>query len=344
MVAERLAVVAGEDHQRALRLTGLLQGVQHAAHLIVDQLDHRVVGGLQRLRVARERRGVDPGFRVPAGIVRQHRMRDVERASRVAGFALEVHGAQPLLLVQVTRAEQRAGHLLRMEPCAVLRRWIERLVRVIDVDRGQPRRVGAAPLAHEVDGLLRAPGGLVQLRRHARRVLDQLAQIVALGPHPVGIRVAGRPAVAGRVTPPPVAVAVVAARLGPLVGARQVQLADQAAVVAGAGQQPGDQRVASAVARVAVAGVLAGAGVGAGQEAGAAGCADRALAERVRPGSAVAPQAVEPRRAHVRVAAGADRVVALLVGADPQDVGWHGRSRTSAGDGTGTAPAPRASA
>ena len=184
----------------------------------------------------------------------------------------------------------------------------------------------------------------MQLRRHAGGVPDQLAQLVALGPHPVGIGVARRPAVAGRVAPAPVAVAVVAARLGPLVGAGQVQLADQAAVVAGAGQQPGDQRVAAAVARVAVAGVLAGAGVGAGQEAGAAGRADRALAESVRPGGAVTPQAVEPRRAHVRVAAGADRVVALLVGADPKDVGWHGRSRTSAGDGAGTAPAPRASA
>ena len=46
---------------------------------------------------------------------------------------------------------------------------------------------GALLVADELDGALGGPGGLVQRRRHARRILDQLAEHGAVLPHPVGV-------------------------------------------------------------------------------------------------------------------------------------------------------------
>ena len=166
----------------------------------------------------------------------------------------------------------------RIVTVAVALRRIERRMGIVDVHARQPRGVRHALLAHEFDGALRAPGGLVQLRRHPGGIARQLAEHRAAIAHPVGVVMALRPVVARRVAVTPVAVAVVRARFDAAVGAGQMQLADQPAVVAGIRQQPGDQRKAVHETVISVARVVAGAGVGAGQEAGTAGRAYGTLA------------------------------------------------------------------
>ncbi len=52
MVAQHLAMVAGEDHQRMAVLAGRLEVSQQAADLIVDLADHPVVGGAQLAQLA----------------------------------------------------------------------------------------------------------------------------------------------------------------------------------------------------------------------------------------------------------------------------------------------------
>ena len=47
VVAERLAVIRGEHHERARREAGLVERVEDPAELIVDLGHHPVVGGLQ---------------------------------------------------------------------------------------------------------------------------------------------------------------------------------------------------------------------------------------------------------------------------------------------------------
>ena len=239
-----------------------------------------------------------------------------------APLRLEVDRRQPLLLRQVAGAEQRPRHGRGIEAVAVLLRRVERRVRIVDVHARQPGGIGGALFAgDELDGALGGPGGLVQRRRHAGRVPDQLAEHGAVLPYPVGVVVAHRPVVARSVAVAPVAVAVGGARLDAPVGAGQVQLADQPAVIAGVGEQPRHQREAAHERVVAVARVVAGARIGAGQKAGAARRADRTLAVGVGERGTRAPQLVQARRAHVAVALRAERVVALLVGAQPQDVG-----------------------
>ena len=64
-----------------------------------------------------------------------------------------------------------------------------------------------------------------------------------------------------------------------------------------------------------------GAGVEAGQKAGPAGGADGTLAVGVAEGHALSHQAVNVWRGNVPVAQGGDGVIALLIGANPEDVG-----------------------
>ena len=132
-----------------------------------------------------------------------------------------------------------------------------------------------------------------------------------------------RPVVTRGVAVLEVAVPVVDAGLATVECTGQVQLADQAAVVAGLGQQARDQVGGDLAVRpgFAVARVVHPAGIHAGQKAGAAGRADRTLTEGVSEGRARGHEPVEIGRADVRVAQRADGVEALLVGAVPQDVG-----------------------
>ena len=67
VVAHRLAVVAHEHDDRVLALAGPIERLEDAPELVVDLLDHRVVGGLDlgRLDLVRPHRArleVDPGL------------------------------------------------------------------------------------------------------------------------------------------------------------------------------------------------------------------------------------------------------------------------------------------
>jgi hypothetical protein len=120
-------------------------------------------------------------------------------------------------------------------------------MRVVDVHTQHPGAL--ARLADELDRLLAGPGGLVQVGRDVVllwRRLHQVAEQVGLdrqhvvrldspGAEPVGVIVAARPVVAGRVAVLEVAVAVVDAWLAAVGGAGEVELADQPAVVADVG-------------------------------------------------------------------------------------------------------------
>ena len=218
---------------------------------------------------------------------------------------------------------------------------VEGRMRVIHVYAQQPRLVGRARLADEVDRGFRAPGGLVQLgrgvvlrRRGLHEGAGQVAPVKVVQQDRIGIDalrvdpggvvvLIERPVVAGSVAVLEVAVAVVDARLAPVEGAGQVELADQAAVVSGLGQLPRYQVGGNLAVRpgVAVARVVHPAGIHTGQKAGAAGRADGALTEGVSKGRARGHEAVEVGRADVRIAERADRIEALLVGAVPQNVG-----------------------
>ena len=254
-------------------------------------------------------------------------------------LALEVHAGagEAALGLEIARTKQRAGQRRRIVAAVVLPGRVVGRVRVVGIHGEEPRRVGVTVAGDEVDGALGAPGRLVQLRRDvvmlrrgrhqpavARRRVQQLRRIMAFLVQPAGVVVLGqRPVVARRVAVLEHAVAVVHARFLRRRRAGQVQLAHQPAVVAGVGQRAGDQSLGRLRRnhRVAIARIADPAGIHAGEEAGAAGRADGALAVGVRERHGLPHEAVEIRRANVRIPQRADGVEPLLVGAVPEDVG-----------------------
>ena len=202
-----------------------------------------------------------------------------------------------------------------------------------DVDAHQPRP--AAPLAHEVDGTVGAPTGLMQLRGDVRAVAGAaVARIVQRAGvehlvqspdllQPVTVGVAAAHELGGRHAVVEHTVAVVGACFDPGPGRGEVQLAGEAAIVAHVGQAAGDQAypfVGGEIA-VAVAVHVHGVGIETAQKAGAARLAHRALAVGAAEGHALLAQPVEDRRLEVRIVQAANGVIALLIGADPEDVG-----------------------
>ena len=166
----------------------------------------------------------------------------------------------------------------------------------------------------------------MQLGRHVAQLRVGAAQVRATLRHPVAVRVPGGPLVGGTVAPVEHGVAVVArARLDAPVGAGQMQLAGQAAAVAGIGEQLGDQRRRLGPVAVAVAAAVHGARIAAGQKAGAAGGADRRLAERVGARRPLRRQAVDVGRVDMAITERGDGIPALLIGADPKHIGRLGR-------------------
>ena len=49
MIAQHFTVIAREDDHSVAQLSAALQGAQHAPDIVVDLLDHGVVGGLDAL-------------------------------------------------------------------------------------------------------------------------------------------------------------------------------------------------------------------------------------------------------------------------------------------------------
>ncbi len=216
-------------------------------------------------------------------------------------------------------AEMRPRHGLGLEHVAVALRRVEGRVRVVGIDAQEP---WAVPVGlDERDRALGAPGRLVQLLRHAVEALGQLAQHGAFASDPIGVVVAFRPVVARGVAVREGGVAVIRPLLDAMKGARQMQLADQAAGVAGIGHEPRHQRDVRREVGIAVAVHVHGARVHAGEEGGPRRRADRRLAIGVGEGRAALHQRIDRRRRDMRVAERADRVEALLVGAEPEDVG-----------------------
>lgn len=149
---------------------------------------------------------------------------------------------------------------------------------------------------------------------------------VALLPQPEGVLVGLEVgADVGRVMGPVEdVVAVVDARFGDGsdvgMAGRKVQLAGEPAEVAGVGEHAGDEGLVGGHG-LAVLASAGGARVAAGQKAGAAGGADRALAVGVLEECAVLGEAVEIGCGDEFVAVAPEGIEALLVGADPADVG-----------------------
>ena len=305
MVAEHLAVVGHEDHHGVVALAGARERLQHAPHLLVDQLDHAVVGRL-----------------LPPLLV-----------SRRPRVLLEERAAQPFLRIGVALAVDGGRQVLVQVALLIGEGSVERPVRVEDIDAHQPR--AAALLLHEFDGAVGAPGGLVQLGRDVGAVagaavargvypagVDRLVQ-AADAAQPVGVGVAAADELQRRQAEVEHPVAVVHARLHPGPAGGDVQLAGQSAVVAAVGDAARDQPPALVGRKVgvAVAVDVNGVGVQAGEEAGAARLTHRALAVRAGERNPLGAQPVDDRCVDVRIVQAVDGVVALLVGADPQDVG-----------------------
>ena len=118
------------------------------------------------------------------------------------------------------------------------------------------------------------------------------------------------------------------------VGAGKVKLATEAAVIAFVGEQFCDQGRALAPLFIAVHAGAYIAGVATGQETGAAWRADWALTEGVGKGDTFGGQAIQIGCSDVWIAEGLHSVEALLIGAEPEDVGavlgHHGFSVTLA--------------
>ena len=123
----------------------------------------------------------------------------------------------------------------------------------------------------------------------------------------------------GEVAPVKDAVPVVHPRLARL-GARDVKLADERAVVTGIGQDLGYEYLIRRKVRRAVAVDVVRRAVTASEKADATGRAHGALGVCAGERDALAHERVEIGRADVRIAQRVDGVVALRVGAVPQDV------------------------
>ncbi len=213
----------------------------------------------------------------------------------------------------------------------VVGRGIEGVVGVEDVEREEPGG-GLGRLADdEVLRHLDAPGGVVQLGGHA---LEDVVGTgvgagliaVALSAQPervlVGLEVG---ADVGRVMGPlEDVVAVVDAGFGNggdvgMAGG-EMQLAGEPAEVAGVGEDASDEGLVGGHGLAVLAGA-GGAGVAAGEEAGAAGGADGALAIGVLEERAALGEAVDVGGGDEVIAVAPEGVEALLIRADPEDVG-----------------------
>ena len=100
-----------------------------------------------------------------------------------------------------------------------------------------------------------------------------------------------------------------------------MELADQPAVVSAVGEKPRDQGGGTGKRVIAITRVVDATGVHAGHEAGAAWCANRALAIGVRESNTSMDQLIHDRCDNVRIAERRDRVKPLLVGTVPEDIG-----------------------
>jgi hypothetical protein len=100
-----------------------------------------------------------------------------------------------------------------------------------------------------------------------------------------------------------------------------MQLANQPACISGVCKQRGDKWSGLCPALVTVHAAMNAAGIHAGEEAGAARGANGALAVCPCKRNTVSNETVDVRRSNVIVPQAGNRVVALLIGTNPENVG-----------------------
>lgn len=130
------------------------------------------------------------------------------------------------------------------------------------------------------------------------------------------------PVVSRRVAVLPVVVSIVRAGLNATEGTGKMQLAHQTTVVPSVSEQARHQRwciIGEMI--IAITHDMHGTRIHAREETGPTGRADRALTVGVRERCPCSDQFVDDGCRHVAVAEGTNRVVSLLVGADPENVG-----------------------
>ena len=201
-------------------------------------------------------------------------------------------------------------------------------MRLENVDRHQPRLEGTL-LAHEVARHQGTPGGLrvLGVDRDAPRVALRLGPLDAVRFEIHAPHVVAGPGVGEVVAPPHAAIAVVDAILQAAAGAgREVQFSNQAAFVAVVGQDARNEPLVGADS-LSVGAQAGDVRIAARQKAGARGRADRILRHRLRERDRLRHELAQVRCADVGVVQPFDGVIALLVGAHPEDVGQRGPVR-----------------
>ena len=177
-------------------------------------------------------------------------------------------------------------------------------------------------------GPVRAPFGLVPFCRDVAVFFLQGVVVLAHALEPVRVLVALANALVRCMAVPEVTVPVVPGAQLRFVGhgRGQVEFACQGTFIACIGQGLCHEGCGFVPAVIAVDARVHCTGIHAGQEACAAGRADRRLAVRVRKRHALFNEPVEVWGANMGIAQRMDRVITLLVRADPQDVGslWCG--------------------
>ena len=327
MVAELLAVIAGEDDQCAVPLPALLQVVEHAAELVVDLAHQAAIGGahLRHLGFAHRRAQ-------PLAVLEEARLVDV----------VDVVGEQRMLLGLGGRARRthHLGHVLRPIHRMVRRRRDERRMRAVVAEMQEPRlAAAAAQVAHAALG---EPGGIGQLPGDARRaggrarsrlagrlgalgqpdILAIVGQLVAVARHPaeigvlVGLEGADGPEAVHDVAQHQEArvVRVGGARIG-----RRGGVADQRRIIAAAPQLVAEVGEAQ-IERNRVLHRAMVHQIEAGQQAGPRRSARRTLGEMVAEGDTFRAEPVDVGQLQVARAQLGQHQAAPLVDHDQQDV------------------------
>ena len=297
VVAEHLAVVGGEQEHRVGQLR--LHHLQQPADLVVDEVDHPVVGRLAAAPVVLVQ--VD----VPS----------------VGIDALARH--RPTRHVQRPVAHRRRRQVAVDVAVVVVARRRERRVRV-DERQVEKERLRVVAVLQEVDGPVDHPEGVQQLLRQVVgpahpgvgrdpvRIAGVLVAHAAVG-QPLGV-VARVAAVGDLHVLEPVAPAARSA-------AAHVALADHFGLVAGGGQLAGQQVRRRPVGVPAHADRAVGRRRRAAHHGAPRRHAARALGVGAREARPRGGQPVQVRRLQHRVALDAQGVAALLVGQDQNDVG-----------------------
>lgn len=197
-------------------------------------------------------------------------------------------------------------------------------MRIETIETEKPRLAPVLP--DKLDGLLGAPSGLVVLRR--RSALDVRTQVLPKQVFPglsfvrqplgVGIFLPVRLRMMG---PEKIVVPIVRTLLDLAIRTgREVKLTGQTAPVPGIMKELGDQDLVFGNA-LAILTATGRSRIPARQEGRPTRRAHGALAKRILKTNAFPDETVEDGRLSMGIAQGRDRVVALLIGADPKNVG-----------------------